>query len=187
LGGVASVAAGGKFANGAVTGAFGYLFNAVATCERQLGGCFPGGPGGGGGGGVGPINADAAASITAAATVGVAASGGVFDDLLATMASIGSAVTNFASTLVHGNSLLSTRPTWVYELQDATGNTLKYGITSEIDPTDRYWTSFYVLTGSNMNILGQYPDRATARFVEIRLCAGYIAANGRLPPLSLTC
>src|SRR6266700_1636775 len=30
LGGVASVAAGGKFANGAVTAAFGYLFNASA-------------------------------------------------------------------------------------------------------------------------------------------------------------
>jgi len=27
LGGVASVAGGGKFANGAITGAFGYLFN----------------------------------------------------------------------------------------------------------------------------------------------------------------
>ena len=37
-GGVASVAGGGKFANGAVTGAFGYLFNAVAgTFNRATG------------------------------------------------------------------------------------------------------------------------------------------------------
>jgi RHS repeat-associated protein len=35
LGGLASVAGGGKFGNGAVTGAFGYLFNAVAPKELQ--------------------------------------------------------------------------------------------------------------------------------------------------------
>ena len=38
LGGLGSVAGGGKFANGAVTGAFGYLFNKVAHCE--YGPCF---------------------------------------------------------------------------------------------------------------------------------------------------
>jgi len=40
LGGVASVAGGGKFANGAVTGAFGYLFNGAAG--KAIGGAIAG-------------------------------------------------------------------------------------------------------------------------------------------------
>ena len=40
-GGVGSVAGGGKFANGAITGAFGYLFNAAAG--RLIGGYVGGG------------------------------------------------------------------------------------------------------------------------------------------------
>jgi hypothetical protein len=35
LGGIGSVAGGGKFANGAVTGAFGYLFNQLGAAERR--------------------------------------------------------------------------------------------------------------------------------------------------------
>ena len=48
IGGVASVAGGGKFANGAVTGAFGYLFNAMADCMKAtgMGNCLAGGGGG---------------------------------------------------------------------------------------------------------------------------------------------
>jgi RHS repeat-associated protein len=37
LGGLASVAGGGKFANGALTGAFGYLFNAAGTLPKPVG------------------------------------------------------------------------------------------------------------------------------------------------------
>jgi RHS repeat-associated protein len=35
LGGGVAVLGGGKFENGAITGAFGYLFNAMAACERE--------------------------------------------------------------------------------------------------------------------------------------------------------
>jgi hypothetical protein len=35
LGGLASIAGGGKFANGAMTGAFGYLFNEIAGCFER--------------------------------------------------------------------------------------------------------------------------------------------------------
>jgi YwqJ-like deaminase len=34
VGGLASVAGGGKFANGAITGAFGYMFNSAASCLK---------------------------------------------------------------------------------------------------------------------------------------------------------
>ena len=39
IGGLASVAGGGKFGNGAVTAAFAYLFNEMAHCNRDPMGC----------------------------------------------------------------------------------------------------------------------------------------------------
>jgi hypothetical protein len=42
----------------------------------------------------------------------------------------------------HGNSLDSTRKTTLYELLDEDGNHLRYGITSEPNPLDRYTRSF---------------------------------------------
>jgi hypothetical protein len=48
--GAASVAGGGKFANGAITGAFGYMFNNQAACMMDRSCQLIGGGGGGGGG-----------------------------------------------------------------------------------------------------------------------------------------
>jgi hypothetical protein len=45
---------------------------------------------------------------------------------------------------VHGNSLKSTKTTYLYELLDEEGNHLKYGITSETNPLDRYSRAFLV-------------------------------------------
>jgi len=59
VGGVASVAGGGKFANGAITGAFGYLFNNAAGALRggQIGGWIGGGLAGLLGAETGPLDA----------------------------------------------------------------------------------------------------------------------------------
>jgi hypothetical protein len=88
-----------------------------------------------------------------------------------------------AGTSTHGNWLTSPAPTWVYELVDSAGDTMKYGITKEPDAENRYNQSYYPKMSVMMWILGQYPDRATARSVECGLRMGYVAANSRLPPL----
>jgi hypothetical protein len=184
LGGVASVAGGGKFANGAVTGAFGYLFNDLAHMNHTRDGFFLGLAGGAVAAGVCDVASVMVCTPADPAIVGgggvMGAIGGLMSDIAESAASISSGL----NALVHGNALSSTRPTWVYELENAsTGDALKYGITSATDPEDRYSQTFYRLTNSQMVLIQQYPDRATARSVELGLCTSYVAANGRLPPL----
>lgn len=188
VGGTASVIAGGKFANGAVTAAYSYLFNA----------CMHGGCDGedGDGESVAAANAKmrgeqlgvAAAAIALAdgpqfgpadaAALGVLTVGGVIY--------VGGGY--LWDTIVHGNSLSSTRLTYVYELQLRSSlATLKYGITSRQPPQGRYPLWFYSVTNSQMSVIADYPNRSMARSHELRLCTGYRAANGHLPPLSFRC
>jgi len=48
-----------------------------------------------------------------------------------------------AQSSLHGNDLRSPRPTWLYKLIDrSSGQVLKYGITSEPNPIDRYGISW---------------------------------------------
>jgi RHS repeat-associated protein len=94
-----------------------------------------------------------------------------------------------AISSVHGNSLSSQRETAVYELRSLrTNQLLKYGITSQADPEDRYSSTFYLKTGSRMDILAIYNNRALARAHEFGLCSGYAFMHGgALPPLSGRC
>jgi hypothetical protein len=107
--------------------------------------------------------------------------------------SVGVAASNVNSAaltqaLVHANSLSSTLQTHVYQLVSArSGHVLKYGITSEPMPTNRYPSYFYAWGQFTMEVLGTYPTRAQARQDEVGRCTAYVTANGHLPPLSLTC
>jgi hypothetical protein len=85
----------------------------------------------------------------------------------------------------HGNSLDSQRQTSLYQLTDVTsGAILKYGITSEPNPTDRYSAAFYAATNSQMQVIATYQNRIGARIGEIGANIGYYYMNGQLPPLT---
>ncbi len=84
----------------------------------------------------------------------------------------------------HGNSWLSPSPTTVYQLEYAdTGDIYKYGITN--DPSGRYPGGAPL--GFQMREIATFNNRAPARFLELLLCGGYAASNGRLPPGSSRC
>ncbi|MBY0569103.1 MAG: RHS repeat-associated core domain-containing protein [Hyphomonadaceae bacterium] len=88
----------------------------------------------------------------------------------------------------HANSLNSSRPTWVYELRyNSTGEVAKYGITSRLNPTDRYPSWFYSVRGVTMFPLMRYSNRRDARNAERALCIRYRAEHGTRPPMSLIC
>jgi hypothetical protein len=75
VGGLASIGGGGKFVDGAVTAAFGYLFNAAADCMRMsaIHGCFSGE------GGVGPAQSEADSLVpSATGKRGLSELGGIF-------------------------------------------------------------------------------------------------------------
>jgi RHS repeat-associated protein len=53
---------------------------------------------------------------------------------------------------VHGNSLASSKPTWLYKLVDRnTGQVMKYGITSSTNPQWRYTKQWY--TANNVDLV----------------------------------
>jgi hypothetical protein len=181
VGGLASVAGGGKFENGAVTAAFGYLFNACGGPN----GCLKLGAAAGTAAGVASaVGCDlGTASACVVGNPAIVAAGTGFG---MAMGAVGDSLGDSLDRLVHGNSFLSMRQTYVYELREVeTRELLKYGITS--DPGDRYTSSFYASTNSTMNIIQTYNSRLPARMHEFGLCLGYSAANGRLPPLSARC
>ncbi|MFA5120974.1 hypothetical protein [Zavarzinia sp.] len=89
-----------------------------------------------------------------------------------------------ADQMLHGSSLESQRPTYVYQLVDPKDVILKYGITSNPIPQSRYSTTQYAAMGARMQLLGVYPTRLQARVEEFGLHAKYFIENGRLPPLS---
>jgi hypothetical protein len=112
LGGLASIAGGGKFANGAVTGAFGYLLNSRLHCNPI--GCPPMWGAGSGGGPVGP-------GLTAAVAAWMAG-------LFGTPGSVGD---EQIGTKVHGNSSNSMQGTELYYLINRSSGAIdKIGITS---------------------------------------------------------
>jgi RHS repeat-associated protein len=85
----------------------------------------------------------------------------------------------------HGNSLDSQRKTYVYQLTEQnTRDILKYGITSEPNPTTRYSQSFYTETNSQMDVIAVYSNRGYARAHEIVASGLFVVSNGRLPRLS---
>jgi RHS repeat-associated protein len=180
IGGAASVIGGGKFANGALTGAFGYLFNA---CGADPNGCFKIGAAGGTYAGV---------VASAVCDVGTAGACVLADPYIVLMSGAGGAaiggLADRAWDALHGNSLLSQRLTYVYQLTDVdTGDVLKYGITSNPNPLRRYTTQFMNENNAAMDILATYQNRALARVHEFGLCTGYVLSNGQLPPLSRRC
>jgi hypothetical protein len=62
---------------------------------------------------------------------------------------------------------------------------LKYGITSEPNPTSRYPLSFYTATNSQMEVIAAYSNRGYARAHEIIATGIYsMNNNGQFPPLS---
>jgi RHS repeat-associated protein len=190
VGGLASVLGGGKFANGAVTGAFGYLFNAAlgsngaATCTAALGsaamgcGLLIGTAAACPETGVSCLGMPAAAAMCAAgATVSVA---------LCSVANSNAA--NQSAAVVHGNSLRSLRATWVYELRSNVDDSLlKYGITSDTPPEQRYTTMEMLEADAHMVRLEQFDTRLLARVNEFTLCTSFLSVNGRLPPMSARC
>jgi RHS repeat-associated protein len=185
-GGVVSKVTGGKFSDGARTAAFGYLFNRMSKLWREravLAGTFLGG-----------TFAGVAASGCTAASGGACALGA--PTMVVGGMALGAAAGDAAATAVdaisdalHGNSLLNPNPTTVYELQSrTTGEVLKYGITSNADPTSRYSTQFYETFNAVMVPLATFSNRMPARMLEVLLCTGYAAThNNNLPPLSKTC
>jgi hypothetical protein len=94
-------------------------------------------------------------------------------------------ITPNQQTTTHGNSLDSQQQTYVYQLRDqTTGEILKYGITSEPNPTDRYSTTYYAENNAQMQVITSYPNRLMARVQELQLTGGYVIENGRFPPLT---
>ncbi len=89
------------------------------------------------------------------------------------------------NSISHGNSLDSSRQTYVYQLvQSGTDEVLKYGITSEVNPYSRYTASEYSKWNADMQILGLYPTRLMARVEELRLNGNYVMQNGSFPPMT---
>jgi RHS repeat-associated protein len=110
------------------------------------------------------------------------------DEITAMLTVAGGNSAASVQTMVHGNSLSSTRATHVYQLVSTRdGAVLKYGITSALDPMARYPAFFYSWGQFTMELLATYPTRAQARQDEVGRCTAYVAATGDLPPLSLVC
>ena len=146
LGGLGSVAGGGKFANGAVMGAFGYLFNRMAHCEAGTV-CNRGGP-------HGTLDSGIGGGGYAWVWTGWAVTVADFLSLLAAPLN--------DNTPVHGNTLESPRSTWVYRLHDTDDpeDTLKYGITSRKPPESRYSPAYYMDNEAAMERIMLFPNRA---------------------------
>jgi RHS repeat-associated protein len=178
IGGVASVAAGGNFANGAITAAYGYLFNELTH--------------NGGRGRSPPSGEQEAYCVPCAVAAGDALTVIVGGYVLGWGTPDWAAEAWYGQSdpgYFHGNSLRSSRPTWVYELYDKDDReTLKYGITSRQPPRSRYAEWYYSKHNAQMEPLVQFPDRLEARLYEKSLCISYMAANhGALPRLSRAC
>jgi RHS repeat-associated protein len=125
------------------------------------------------------------------AAVGIAVVGGATACVQACVAAVNAAIDQVKSVIAaieHGNSLASTRPTWVYKLiSNRSGDVLKFGITSESNPINRYPAWFYEVGNFSMVPLAQYPARAPARADEVSRCTQYTVTQGSLPPLSFGC
>ena len=179
-GGIASVAGGGKFGNGAVTAAFAYLFNEMAHCNRDPMGC-PGPIGPPLNWGVAPIGLGIGAYI-----------GSQWDSLKDWLSgtswsesSTDPGIKPAPGADVHGNSAESMRSTEVYHLiNNATGDIDKIGITS--NPSGRYSQSFLANEGVSYVPQAQYQSRYPAMVHENIELNFYYSTHGRLPRLNQT-
>jgi len=116
-----------------------------------------------------------------------AAVGGVIDNSAAMTSAINSAMASAESTIseivVHGNSLSSSQPTYLYQLTyRRSGAIAKFGITSNPRPQGRYPDWFYGVSQTKMDILAKYPDRRSARDSEIAHFVAYVIEHNGLPP-----
>lgn len=185
LGGVGSILGGGKFQNGAITGAFGYLFNDYAHSWANEGvgiGAVAGG-----------IGLSAACD---AATAGVCALGtaGTFIVGSAAGAPIGYAMGEAAGTVAddletvvvtapHANAADSMQGTELYYLINrSSGKIDKIGVTSY--PGQRYSDAY--LQAQNVLYQTQYyfEWRYAAYVAENIELTQYYVANGQLPRLN---
>jgi RHS repeat-associated protein len=184
-GGVGAVLGGGKFLNGAETAAFGYLFNALTQAQRArliaAGGLLGGTAGAVAAGGCTAGTGGVCALGTPTLVAGGVALGAAAGDALAT-------AVDKVTEAIHGNSWLNPTPTTVYQLLSNVDNSvMKYGITNEANPMERYTQSFYQAANVRMDVITTYESRVPARMLEIMLCTSYTAANGKLPPMSGRC
>lgn len=89
---------------------------------------------------------------------------------------------------IHGNSWLNPTPTSVYQLISNVDNSvMKYGITNEADPSNRYTQGFYGAANVRMDVIATFDSRVPARMLEVMLCTSYVATNGKLPAMSSRC
>jgi len=196
VGGAASRLSGGKFANGAFTASFNYLLNDLGDHEKKeqpalsdaakfgaVGGAILGGVVAGGCDWV-------TVGACAIANPGIVVGGGVIG--AAAGATFGEAVdsaTKSLAKLIHGNSWLSPEPTSVYVLNSIVdGSILKFGVTNLVgNERARYTDNEYEKMGGLMTTIATFSNRAQALMTEKTFCFGYVAINGKLPPLSKTC
>ena len=174
LGGLASVAGGGKFADGAVTGAFGYLFNACGGPH----GCAALG---------GAVGTGVGVAASTVCDVGTAGACTVADPVLIAASSAAGAAAGAAADAaidgVHGNSAASMQGTEVYYLINrSTGDIDKIGITSYGEA--RYSQSFYEAENVRYEAQAQYQWRYPAMVDENIRLTWYYIDNGQLPRLN---
>jgi hypothetical protein len=190
LGGVGSVAGGGKFANGAVTGAFGYMFNA---CGADPHGCLKWGAGGGftlgviaaGGCDLGSYGACALANpgIVAAATAGGTSFGAAIDRAWDQLNAL---INNATSTgpMAYQYALVANSTGPYPDVRNGitylnAGDVWKYGTT--VDPSDRYSASALSTLGLSMQL--QTTGTVSQVLVQEKIMLiGYAIRNGSLPP-----
>lgn len=185
IGGTASVLGGGKFEDGAATAAFGYAFNELSAATRAKIVA--------GGGALGFAAGTAGAAVCTGGTAGVCALGAgpiILGGTALGMAT-GNAVANTVDALtesVHGNDTLSPKPTTVYQLiSNITGEVMKYGITGENDPSDRYAATYYAQRQVTMVPIATFESRLPARMLEVMLCSNHVIQHGKLPSYSARC
>jgi RHS repeat-associated protein len=102
--------------------------------------------------------------------VGTTALGGLTGGLLYDAADKARSALASLGSIVHGNSLQSSRKTYVYELVGPKSQTMKYGITSNPVAERRYTASFYARYDVTMRIIALYDYRFAARTHEFGLC-----------------
>jgi hypothetical protein len=177
LGGAGSLLGGGKFENGAATGAFGYLFNNLLDHSGFKAGTE-----------FGFATGTAAAATCEVVTAGICTAGApvIFGGIAISgmvAGEVGDTAQSAYDKLVHGNSADSMRGTEVYYLINRSSGAIdKIGITSS--PSERYSDAYLRREDVEYLTQARYQWRYPAMVDEnIRLTHYYIE-NGHLPRLN---
>ena len=94
-------------------------------------------------------------------------------------------LTSTAVKKVHGNSLLSEKPTVGYNIVNkTTGELLKKGQTSASPPTSRYTDTFYKNNNARMDVATEVTEKYAAKGWETQELKTYFENKGHLPPLN---